>query len=267
MSNDFVQYGSHSWPANWLIPKHLPNGVRAVCTTREGGESKVPYESFNLGNHVGDDEQHVKKNRQHLQSLLGVRPVFLKQVHAWDVIEISNGIIDDTVADVCFTSQKQIACTIMVADCLPVLAWNSSGTWVGAAHAGWRGLLGSDGRGVFEVLVSSLPNHVKVSDLHVWLGPCIGPTAFEVGEDVYPAFVSQSAQSHNAFVPHQQQSQKWWADLQSLARKRLQHLGVQHIDGNDGSSDWCTVLNRELFFSHRRDKVSGRFAACIWIDT
>ena len=249
-----------------LVPG-LPAGVGAWMSTRAGGHSLAPWDGFNLGDHVGDVPAHVQANRQLLTRTLGVRPVFLKQVHGSEVVELSPDTPDGAVADACFTFAPGLACTIMVADCLPVLLWDTQGRWVAAAHAGWRGLAGQEGVGVLEALWAALqargarPEHTRV-----WLGPCIGPTAFEVGPEVRQAFGPGQAQVAAAFRPAPQG--RWWADLPALARWRLRQMGLTEPSGNDGSALWCTVSNAAQFFSHRRDAVrlgsSGRMAACIW---
>lgn len=245
------------WPA--------PPGVRAICTTREGGVSALPYDNLNLGDHVGDDPAAVRANRNLLAQATGVRPVFLQQVHGAQVVALSVDTPDGTNADGCVTTQPGMACTIMVADCLPVLFADSRGRAVAAAHAGWRGLAGEGGAGVLE------NTHAQVraaagagGEMLAWLGPCIGPTAFEVGDEVKAAFAAHDPASAALFRPHA--PGKWLADLQGLARLRLAALGITRIYGNDGSDAWCTVGNPSRFFSHRRDRVSGRFAACVWID-
>jgi polyphenol oxidase len=256
---------------NWPVPVQ----VRSVCSLRLGGVSAAPYDALNLGNHVGDDAAAVASNRVAYAKTLGARPVYLKQVHGWDVVDLTSQTQDGTVADACITVEKNLACTIMVADCLPVLFCNSQGTLVGAAHAGWRGLCGEDGVGVLEQSFKrfrALPvmNRVQsaieliANDVLVWLGPCIGPTAFEVGAEVREAFVSANAEAAQHFQPHGKE--KFLADLPALAKQRLQALGITQIYGNDGSLDWCTVSNPSRFFSHRRDRVSGRFAASIWLE-
>jgi polyphenol oxidase len=164
-------------------------------------------------------------------------------------------------ADACVTRERGIACTIMVADCLPVLFAAEDGSRVGAAHAGWRGLCG----GVLEAAVTAISP--QPSTLVAWLGPCIGPEAFEVGDEVRAAFMSHDTTSGQHFRPHR--DGKWLADLAALARMRLNACGVTRLYGNDGNGDtreWCTVSNPSRFFSHRRDRVSGRFAAAVWLD-
>lgn len=273
-------------PHDWLAPDWpAPARVRAVCTTRSGGVSAAPFDTLNLGDHVGDRPDDVACNRSYLQAALGARPVFLKQVHGADVAELSLASPDGVVADACGTAVPGVACTIMVADCLPVLFTNPQGTWVAAAHAGWRGLSGESGSGVLEAVVASCPasgpakparSASKViadgqapEALLAWLGPCIGPTAFEVGPEVRAAFCDVDPQAARHFTP-QPAPGKYLADLAGLARQRLQRLGVASVTGNDGTAAWCTVAPASRFFSHRRDTArlgsSGRFAACVWID-
>lgn len=252
-------------PREWITPAWpAPVHVRAACSTRSGGTSRAPYDSLNLGDHVGDVPGAVATNRKIFQQALEVRPVFLSQVHGQDVIELDAHVQDGTQADGCFTSKAGVACTIMVADCLPILFTTLSGTVVAAAHAGWRGLAGDDGRGIVEAVVSELQarSGVPARDVIAWLGPCIGPRAFEVGDEVKKIFEVQDAKAASHFKSHAQG--KWLADLQGLARQRLGALGIDNVHGNDGSPGWCTVGNASRFFSHRRDRISGRFAAAIW---
>ncbi len=234
-----------------------PAGVHAACSTREGGVSAAPYDSLNLGDHVGDDAAAVEENRRRFAAALAAEPVFLKQVHGRGVVRLATDTTDGTEADACWTTERGIACTMMVADCLPVLLAARSGGIVGAAHCGWRGLAG----GVLEALVQAMD--VRAGDLVAWLGPCIGPDAFEVGPEVREAFTSQDARGAAHF--RAQGQGKFLADLPALARLRLQALGIKDIAGNDGSPQWCTVADRSRFFSHRRDRVSGRFAAAAWL--
>lgn len=255
----------------WLIPDWpVPAQVRALCTTRQGGVSQGPYAGLNLGLHVADDAAHVAINRQRLAIGLGSRPVFLSQVHGTACVAIDTSTPDGTEADACTTAQPGAVCTVMVADCLPVLFAASDGSRVAAAHAGWRGLLGQGGQGVLEETLESFRPLAQVNcaadapEVIAWLGPCIGPSAFEVGDEVRAAFVEAHPDTAAFFAAHT--AGKWWADLPGLARYRLHAAGVRHIFGNDGSTAWCTVNNPSRFFSHRRDRVSGRFAACIWLE-
>jgi YfiH family protein len=212
--------------------------------------------------HVGDSEGDVLRNRSLLQSTLSARPVFMQQVHDTAVLEINDQTPDGLQADGSFTQQSGVACTMMVADCLPILLCDNKGTQVAAVHAGWRGLSGANGLGIIEAARSVFER--KSENLLVWLGPCIGPTAFEVGDDVRKAFVEESPGSESAFQPLG--NAKWLADLPALARQRLSVLGITQVYGNDSSSKWCTVTNTSRFFSYRRDGVCGRFAACVWLD-
>jgi polyphenol oxidase len=268
-----------SWPA----PAH----VHAAFTTRAGGVSQEPFDSLNLGDHVRDTPADVLQNRQRLQTHTGARPVFLQQVHGVDVAAVDAQTPGGTVADACITAQRGVACTIMVADCLPLLFTDRAGRFVAAAHAGWRGLLGQGGVGVVEATYASIraldqwnvaqPAIDNIAnDILVWLGPCIGPVQFEVGAEVKAAFEASqagAAQHFQAIAPHAAnvpgQSGKYLANLQALARARLHALGITQVYGNDGSPQWCTAGNPSQFFSHRRDAArlgsTGRMAACIWL--
>ncbi|HET8747386.1 MAG TPA: peptidoglycan editing factor PgeF [Ramlibacter sp.] len=240
------------WPA--------PAGVRAFCSERAGGVSQPPYDSLNLGDHVGDDEAAVQENRRRFAATLQARPVFLKQVHGQGVVRLDAATPDMTEADACWTTERGLACTMMVADCLPVLLADTQGRVVGAAHCGWRGLAG----GVLEALWTQMAGTAGApQEMLAWLGPCIGPEAFEVGPEVRAAFVAHDPSAADLFRPHGET--KFLADLPGLARRRLTALGMTAIHGNDGSRDWCTVGNPSRFFSHRRDRVSGRFAASVWL--
>jgi polyphenol oxidase len=256
---------------DWPAPAH----VRSACSLRTCGVSRAPYDSLNLGDHVGDDAVHVTRNREIYAQALGAKPVYLKQVHGTDCISLDAQTPDGAIADACITTEKNLACTIMVADCLPVLFAHRSLAVVGAAHAGWRGLCGVGGIGVLEqflkhfehlALIESAPNAMEsiANDMLIWLGPCIGPEAFEVGAEVRHAFVQADPLAAQHFKSLG--SEKFLADLPALARQRLQALGITQIFGNDGSDAWCTVSNPSKFFSHRRDRVSGRFAASIWLE-
>ena len=265
------------WPA--------PAGVRALFTTREPGVSAAPFDRFNLGDHVGDDPAAVAANRAHLAQQIGQRPVFLRQVHGTEVLALQADTPDGSTADAAWTDRRDVACVVMVADCLPVLFCTEDGSRVAAAHAGWRGLAGvaptgqvstisaaasdADHRagqhGVLDTTVAALGSGPT---LMAWLGPCIGPQAFEVGPEVRESFVRADAQAASAFVPAAREGH-FRADLAALARQRLRALGVGRIYGNDGSADWCTVTQSSRFFSHRRDASrlgsTGRMAACIWL--
>lgn len=263
-------------PADALLLPEWPvaPNVRAVFTTRQGGLSAAPYDSLNLGNHVGDDPTAVAHNRALLQQHLGLAPNYLEQVHSTRVMPLDAALSGTACADGSATRAPGVVCTVMVADCLPVLLSDRQGRWVAALHAGWRGLLGEGGVGVLEQGVAAyckdfgalalMDSAQAAPDLVAWLGPCIGPTAFEVGAEVRQAFMAVDAGAQQCFQPLPQD--KWLADLPALARRRLSACGVTAVYGNDGSLPWCTVGNPGRFFSHRRDRVSGRMAACIWIE-
>jgi YfiH family protein len=247
---------------SWLIPDWpVPSGVHAVCSTRAGGVSRGNYQGLNLGDHVGDEPEHVRANRAVLRQGVGARPVFLQQVHGTHVAALDGSSTDGIVADASTTTEGGVACTIMVADCLPVLFTDAAGRRIAAAHAGWRGLAG----GVLERTIESFGSDAYRPELMAWLGPCIGPDAFEVGDEVRAAFEPATQNAATCFKPATSPD-KWLADLSGLARQRLRAAGVTQLYGNDSSEDWCTVHNPLRFFSHRRDRISGRFAACIWRD-
>ncbi|NDP63429.1 peptidoglycan editing factor PgeF [Polaromonas sp.] len=269
--------------SDWLVPDWpAPAGIKAVFTSRAGGVSAVPFDTMNLGSHVGDLPASVNANRQLLKRATGAeRAVFLDQVHGARVELLDPDTPDGQSADACMTLHRQLACTVMVADCLPVLLASLDGTRVAAAHAGWRGLAGSGdaaGQGVIESVFESLSalaqyQHAQAATkIIAWLGPCIGPAAFEVGQEVRAAFAARQTQAAHCFTAIG--PGKYLADLPALARLRLQALGVTQVYGNDGSAPWCTVGNPSRFFSHRRDTgitgngfgTTGRMAACIWLD-
>lgn len=250
---------------DWPAASH----VGAACSTRGGGVSAPPYDSLNLGDHVGDAPENVAANRERWAAAIGGRPVFLKQVHGRGVVQLAGQTPDGTEADACWTAERGVACTIMVADCLPVLLTDRAGRAVGAAHCGWRGLAGEQGVGVLESLWEALwpqfgpTREAAAAETLAWLGPCIGPSAFEVGAEVRAAFVDVNPVA--ALFFREQDDGKFLADLPRLARERLLNLGIAAIHGNDGTAAWCTVTAASRFFSHRRDRVSGRFAASIWM--
>lgn len=255
----------------WLVPNWpAPPCVRAVCSTRAGGISRAPFSSLNLGDHVGDDPLHVAGNRAIFQQAIGAKPVFLNQVHGTRVLQLDAATAHASAADACLTHLPGLACTIMVADCLPVLFTTTQGGWVAAAHAGWRGLAGQGGMGVLETTCQQLFPLAKVkpaqaaTQIMAWLGPCIGPDAFEVGDEVRAAFLAHDAHADQHFKPLS--GGKWLADLAALARQRLAAQGISQVFGNDSSAVWCTVANSSQFFSHRRDRVSGRFCVSIWLE-
>jgi polyphenol oxidase len=263
-------------PAQWIEPDWPTHRrVRALMTSRQGGVSTAPWDCMNLGDHVGDRAADVQTNRERLAAQIGQRPVFLQQVHGVTSVQLNTTTPQGLAADACWSRDPGVVCTIMVADCLPVLLADAAGRWVAAAHAGWRGLAGlgvssqTKRQGVLESLWADLQlAGADVADVMAWLGPCIGPQAFEVGPEVRAAFDDGSLQVQALFKPTSHG--KFMVDLAGLARVRLQALGVTCVLGNDSSLPWCTVSNSALFFSHRRDSrslgQSGRMAACIWLD-
>lgn len=281
--------GPLTWPAQpgvraWMSTRRWAAGLPGISPA----PSLAPYDDVNLGDHVGDDPVAVAAHRQALAAALQARPFWLTQVHGHRVVRLGHDQaggwqIDGQAwdpaqpvqADGSWTSEPGLACTVMVADCLPVLLAAPGQRGVAALHAGWRGLAGAGamaGQGVLETGVSALCEGTgsAPSELRAWLGPCIGPTAFEVGADVLQGFgIDPEAPTTPFFKPVAASvsalspaSRKWLADLAGLARHRLAALGVKHVAGGQ----WCTVSDASRFFSFRRDGATGRQAASIWLD-
>ncbi len=239
--------------SDWLIPDWpAPAGVKACVTTRAGGVSVAPFDSLNLGDHVEDSLEAVLENRRRLTDAFNIQPAWLRQVHGVVVVEADPGRTAE--ADGSWTSTPGIACTSMTADCLPALFCNRAGTRVAAAHAGWRGLAA----GVLEAAFESLD--AEPGEVLVWLGPAIGPQAFEVGPEVREAFMQQLPETIEAFVPSQNPG-KFMADIYQLARLRLAARGVTAVYGGG----FCTVTDPR-FYSYRRSPCTGRFASLIWLE-
>ncbi|MEB2858699.1 peptidoglycan editing factor PgeF [Pseudomonas atacamensis] len=237
---------------NWLTPDWpAPASVRACVTTREGGVSEAPFDSLNLGDHVDDRPEAVAENRRRLTERFSIQPAWLQQVHGIAVVHADPGIV--ATADASWTATPGIACTAMTADCLPALFCDRAGTRVAAAHAGWRGLAA----GVLEATLDSLD--VPAGEVLVWLGPAIGPKAFEVGPEVREVFINQLPEAAEAFVPSNNAG-KFMADIYLLARLRLAERGVTAVYGGG----FCTVTDPR-FFSYRRASRTGRFASLVWI--
>ena len=243
-------------------------------TTRQGGVSPQPWDSLNLGLFSGDSSENVLNNRGLVQSAMGVPAVYLRQVHGVKGLGIDHQTPPGLEADVAWTTHTGVACCVMAADCLPILVCHPKFKWVAAAHAGWRGLAGLAGHGVVETLSEGAKEQgLRAADCIAWLGPCIGPTAFEVGEDVVQAFLThlnspkEKKALENLFVA--KGHGKYWADLAGLARWRLEAAGFEVICGNDSSLAWCTFRQETQYHSHRRDALlkggAGRMAAYIWI--
>lgn len=246
-----------------LHPRFDRDDVLALMTTRHGGVSAAPWHCMNLGMHVGDDPERVKQNRLGLSAALRLPVLFLDQVHGVRVHAASPADLAGPApeADAAWTVERGLGLAVQVADCLPLLFAVSSASasaqpGVAAAHAGWRGLCG----GVIEATVAALCGGTGApeSDLQVWLGPCIGPQRFEVGSEVRDAFLQVQPAADAAFVPAES-SGKWRADLQALARLRLQALGVHRVSAQPD----CTFTQASSYFSFRRDGRTGRMAAVI----
>jgi YfiH family protein len=238
---------------SWIVPEWpVPTHVRSLVTTRHGGFSTGPYASMNVGLRVQDDPETVQRNRALLRNLLPQEPKWLAQVHGVRAVD-ADRLDGEVEADAAVARRPGTVCAVMIADCLPVLFSTRDGSAVAAAHAGWRGL----SAGVLESTVRALAAPPR--DLLVWLGPGIGPRAFQVGADVRDAFVSRDGQAEAAF--RSQGAGKWLCDLFLLARQRLQALGINEVYGGD----LCTYSDPERFFSHRRDGISGRMAALVWL--
>ena len=246
--------------SDWLRPDWQAPGVGALMTTRRGGVGAAPFDSMNIRAGIGDNDRHVDANRRLLRDAIGAEPVWLNQVHGARVVRLGAADLQPGAAvhdaDASLTTEAGIACTAQVADCLPVL-FAAPGA-VAAAHAGWRGLAG----GVLEATVAALCQAAGCapSDIRAWLGPCIGPRRFEVGADVPAAFGAGADPARSArFAPLREG--KWLADLAGLARDRLQGSGVVDV----GGGHWCTVADASRFFSFRRDRVTGRMVAAVWL--
>ncbi|AMO74536.1 peptidoglycan editing factor PgeF [Pseudomonas citronellolis] len=237
----------------WLIPDWpAPANVRACVSTRAGGVSQAPFDSFNLGDHVGDEPAAVAENRRRLEQAQGCRPAWLSQVHGIEVVEADPSRV--ATADASWSATPGIACAVLTADCLPALFCDRAGTRVAAAHAGWRGLAG----GVLEATLDKLA--VPAAEMLAWLGPAIGPQAFEVGPEVREAFLADHAETKVAFVPSVNAG-RYMADIYQLARIRLAARGVTAVYGGG----LCTFSDTERFYSYRRNPRTGRQASLVWL--
>ncbi|MBC7008540.1 peptidoglycan editing factor PgeF [Pseudoalteromonas sp. BZK2] len=230
-----------------------PNTVSALSTIRQGGVSVAPFDSFNVGLHVGDDEQAVLANRALLTNQLPNPAVWLNQTHSSDVIVIDekSDLSQVRAADALYTRLVKQPLAIMTADCLPVLLCSSSGDEVAAVHGGWRGLA--------QAILANTVSHFQApaNDIIAWLGPAIGPSQFEVGQEVKDSFCLQNPVHQQAFTA---KHEKYMADIYLLARQQLAQLGVVKIYGGE----YCTVTDKSQFFSYRRDGQTGRMASLIW---
>lgn len=243
--------------ADWISPDwSAPASVHAVSTTRNGGVSRGPYASFNLGMHVGDDLRAVAENRLQLRTELRLprEPRWLKQVHGAGVINLGAGEVHEP-CDAAVARTVNEVCVIMTADCLPVLLCDRAGKTVAAAHCGWRSLAA----GVLEATVAAM--HVLPAEILAWLGPAVGPEVYQVGNEVRAALVKDHPEADQAFEP--QQPGKWLCDLYQIASQRLRRAGVTHVYGGG----FCTYSDRVRFFSYRRDGECGRMASLIWLES
>jgi YfiH family protein len=253
-----------------FLKESSANKIGAITTTREGGVSLTPFNSFNLATHVGDNLTHVRANRAILRDELvhhaqqQSEPYWLEQTHSTKTLELPQQYFHECAtnkapeADASFTQQLHTTCVVMTADCLPLLIVNSDGTEVAAIHAGWKGLA----NGIIRKTINAMNS--SNDTLHVWLGPAIGPNAFEVGDDVRQQFLGQSndyTPCFNAIQTDGSSSDKYLADIYALAKVQLTALGVQFISGGE----YCTYSQSDLFFSYRREGQSGRMASLIWI--
>ncbi|MBL78901.1 MAG: hypothetical protein CMH70_02505 [Nitrosomonadaceae bacterium] len=241
---------------NWITPNWpAPSNIQAIFTTRIGGISKGPYESFNLGDHVGDTLASVNHNRAELFESLPSKPKWLNQMHGSRPIWVDKDI-DCLQGDAALSKTKNIVCAILTADCLPIFLCDEAGTVVGIAHAGWRGLIA----GVIQKTVTEMRK--ECGHIIAYLGPAIGPKYFEIGEEVRCSFIKQDTISTSAFIPcNGTNKKKWLANIFLLARQKLIKAGVTKIY----SHEECTYSNSDKFFSYRRDGNTGRMAGLIWL--
>ena len=247
------------WPAStWLQPDLGVPGIRVVSTTRQGGSSAGRYAGLNLGNHVSDEATNVAQNRSVLEAFLPSNRTitWLKQVHGTRVVNAASEYAPSIEADAIWTDDQAFACTIMTADCLPIVLADVHGRCIAAVHGGWRGLASN----ILHKTVEALP--VAPEELVAWLGPAIGPTAFEVGGDVLAAFYL--AETDAAVRPVSSVEDKYFLDLNMIASRELLALGVRAENVSGG--EICTFSNPDHFYSHRRDGVTGRMATAIYFD-
>ena len=245
-------------PYDWIIPDWpAPSWVHAITTTRQGGVSQANYATLNLGEHVDDHPQDVAINRQQLRAALDLpaEPLWLRQVHGRNIVLAEQATPGVTADGAQSRSPGQI-CAVLTADCLPVLLCDRAGTRVSAVHAGWRGLAD----GVIEAAIEAL--EVPGSSLLAWLGPAIGPHAFEVGSEVRAAFIAHDASAASAFQPQGEGwGERWYANLYQLARQRLAAQGITEVYGGE----YCSYTDSARFYSYRRDGRTGRMATMIWM--
>jgi polyphenol oxidase len=244
------------FPAEWITPDWpAPPSVRAFVTTRAGGVSGGEYASMNLGTRSGDDPRNVAKNRLLLREHLPSMPRWMVQVHGTEVADLDRlGADDVPTADAAVTGKAGTVGVVLTADCMPLFLCDASGKRAAVAHAGWRGMAA----GVIESTVRALD--AAPGAVIAWMGPTIGPGAFEVGPEVRAAFVAADPRAHAAFAPHG--GAKYLADLYALARLALERAGVRAVFGGG----FCTYREPGRFFSYRRVQASGRMGAFIWVE-
>ena len=237
--------------ANWSAPPQ----VKALCTTRIGGSSQHPYQSFNLAAHVGDNDKCVQRNREFLFNSLDLpaEPCWLEQTHSTRVVNLENE--SSRSADAAITRKSDTIAVVMTADCLPILLCNRGGSEVAAIHAGWRGLAD----GIIEATVNDMKS--PASELIAWIGPAISQQCFEVGDEVRDIFIAKQQNHESHFIANR--AAHWLCDLPALAADTLSRLGVAEIN----RSEYCNFSDESLFFSYRRNTTTGRMASLIWIDS
>lgn len=237
--------------------------IQALSTTRNGGVSQSPWNTFNLATHVNDDLNDVLQNRSILKQSYNLpkEPTWLTQTHSNNIIRLTADNLQQLFnADAAYTTEKNIICCVMTADCLPILLCNEQATWVAAIHAGWKGIA----NGIIRKLVSLYKNEIggEVSDLHVWVGPAISEKVYEVGADVKEAFVQQDSALKKAFK--ETHNNKYLLNSVKAARLQLMLCGIN--EKSISSPSFCTYQEHERFFSYRRDGVnSGRMASMVWL--
>ena len=239
-------------PADWPVPEN----IHAGSTTRSGGISKSPYDSLNLAAHVGDDVKNVLHNRQLLINKLNLpaEPAWLEQVHGCRIIDPADATKKGQ-ADGAYTRCANHVCVVLTADCLPLLICDRGGHETAAIHIGWRGYA----KNIIAFAIKAFSQHPR--NLLAWIGPCISAGYYEVGAEVREACMINNRESSDAFTPSRKGH--WFADIQLLVRLQLRNCGLDNIFGGE----YCTYRDRELFYSYRRDGITGRIASMIWMDS
>jgi YfiH family protein len=248
-----------------IRPQQAWHGAQLFCTTRQGGVGEPPYDTFNLGLGAQEAPASVQENRRRLRQVLPNEPAWLKQVHGIRVVDADDSQLfalneGPPAADASVSITPGRVLAVLTADCLSVVMADQTGTVVGVAHAGWKGLAAGVLEATLQLMRAKRP---QVTGWRAWVGPGIGAKAFQVGEDVRLAFLGKGAEQLGHFLPDPLESGKWRADLAGLACWRLRQMGVQHIE----NSGLCTVNDpKRQFFSYRRDRQTGRMATLAWLD-